>query len=238
MAGRQAVYIPLPVDWFPSNPPLELSVFSDLEKAVIRKELKEKIVQTIERLARTQPVRNRRIGGGHRWSGWKISLGVYNWRNVGRIYRKCHSLYCWKSRKPCIRVGRYMTRAFDPRVLEELNDLRAFYDALGAHWSDSIVGSDDEERTRWVRFMWQERELPTVEALWQIYFRHLDVQEIADSEGVDTDSTDSDEDPGEKVEPDSDEDADWFAQMVPEDSDEEMTESRTEAGGRVKQEAE
>ncbi|KAL0572891.1 hypothetical protein V5O48_009060 [Marasmius crinis-equi] len=226
MPGSRTAYIPLPSEWFPQNPPLSLSVFSDLEKVVVRKEVKQKIMRAIERLAKTQLVVDRRTGWEHRWSGWRISLGIYNWRNVGRIFRKCMSLQCWKRRRSCIKQGRYMTRPLRPERLEELNDLRAFYDALGTHWSTSITKSDEEERQRWVRLMWQEREHPTLDSLRQIFFRHLDVQDVEDSEGFETDSTESEEGSQDKVEPDSDEDADWFGQMEPEESDQEMMENR------------
>ncbi|KAL0572489.1 hypothetical protein V5O48_009476 [Marasmius crinis-equi] len=119
-----------------------------------------------------------------------------------------------------------MTRPLNPLLLEELNDLRAFYDELGGHWSDTVGGSDEEEHTRWVRFMWQERENPTVDSLWQIFYRHLDAQQAEDSEGYETDSTESEEGSCGKLEPDSDEDADWFGQMDAADSDEETTENR------------
>ncbi|KAL0568242.1 hypothetical protein V5O48_013753 [Marasmius crinis-equi] len=119
-----------------------------------------------------------------------------------------------------------MTRPLNPVLLEEVNDLRAFYDALGGSWSQGFVGSEEDERARWVRFMWQEREHPTVKSLWQVFYRHLDVQDIEDSEGYDTDSTQTDQDSDDMIEPDSNEDADWFGQMTREDSEEELTESQ------------
>ncbi|KAL0576156.1 hypothetical protein V5O48_005824 [Marasmius crinis-equi] len=223
MVASSRLFTHFPANSYPAVPPVSLADIDELEKVLIRKELKYALINRIEAAAALRGIRDRRYGYGHLWTSWRVSLGVSHWPDVGRLYRKCIALGHWKRHYPCVSRPRFMTRRLRHEQLTDIEEMRALYDVLGEKkWSATYNagGNTEVERARWIRFMWRERERPTLETLGAVLWRILDspTDEEYDSGGWETDTaTDSS---WIVAEPDSDEDLDCFNQTDVEEEEE------------------
>ncbi|KAL0562360.1 hypothetical protein V5O48_019727, partial [Marasmius crinis-equi] len=73
---------------YPTTPPISIAQIDELEKALIRKEIKHALTRKVEDIAAFRGVRDKRHGFGHLWTRWEVSLGVTYWPDIGRVYRK------------------------------------------------------------------------------------------------------------------------------------------------------
>ncbi|KAL0563626.1 hypothetical protein V5O48_018437 [Marasmius crinis-equi] len=220
---------------YPANPPISLHDVDVLEKLLLRKELAEALNKKIEHAAALRGVRDRRCGNAHLWTSWRVSYGVTHWPDVGRVYRKCLAIGHWRHDRPCVSQPRFMTSRLNREQLVEIEELRAMYDALGSKkWSatTNAGGSAEVERGRWIRFLWKQREQPTIETLVAVFWRLLDrpTDEEMESTGWETDSSDGYSASWIVAEPDSDEELHRFRAKEAEQGDEEDDEDELLAG--------
>ncbi|KAL0568495.1 hypothetical protein V5O48_013486 [Marasmius crinis-equi] len=216
MPTHSRLFGQFPNQAYPSSPPITLHQIDELEKHLIRKELRYELEKKIENVAGLQGFRDRRHGDGHLWTAWRVSYGVNHWPNVGRLYRKCLALGHWRNHYPCVSRPRFMTDRLRHEQLEEIEERRALYDALGPNkWSltSNPGGSAQTERARWIRFLWRQREHPSLETLGAVFWRLLD---HPTDEGLESTrwNTDSDGESASWIvaEPDSDPELDRFVQ--------------------------
>ncbi|THU94661.1 hypothetical protein K435DRAFT_899429 [Dendrothele bispora CBS 962.96] len=129
---------------YPSYPPVDIQNLRPQEKNLIRSELKQLIIQEL-----------RKIGG------------TKDWRNAGRLYRRCylpkHNTYA----TPC---HQWLTPPFRLELFEDLNSYRALYDALGTPWAPNKPSPPRLS----TQFLWNQRERPTLMTLRHLFDRLLD----------------------------------------------------------------
>ncbi|KAL0572956.1 hypothetical protein V5O48_009011 [Marasmius crinis-equi] len=236
MPVQSRIFGRVPVSSYPTTPPISLSDIDDLEKFLVRKELKSALESKIEDLAALKGICNRRQGFGHIWTSWRVSFGVTYWPDVGRLYRKCLSLGHWRQQGPCVTRPRFMTPRLSREQLVEIEEMRALYDALGTRkWSltSNPGGSPEVERARWIRLMWREQEHATLETLGGVFLGLLDqpTDKEVNSSGWNTDPSseaswinsevDSDEEAVvfRNAEAEEDTDADELDKLLNEDED-------------------
>ncbi|KAL0567231.1 hypothetical protein V5O48_014763 [Marasmius crinis-equi] len=223
MPLRSQLYGRLDPQSYPTTPPITLHQIDELEKLLIRKELSEALVNKIENVAAIRGVRDRCHGDAHLWSKWRILLGVTHWPDVGRLYRKCIVIGHVRRHRECVTRPRFMTTCLLREQRVELEEMRALYDALGPQkWSltSNPGGPAEAKRARWIRFLWREREHPTLETLGAVFWRLLD--EPTDEE-MQSNGWDADSDGGSAswivAEPDSDSDLNSYLEAHAERED-------------------
>ncbi|THU77634.1 hypothetical protein K435DRAFT_877597 [Dendrothele bispora CBS 962.96] len=160
-------YEPFPAHLIPFLSPRRHPELRSQEKNLIRSELKQLIIQELRKMSRMQTFQDLAHRGTHVWSQVQVSGGTKDWRNAGRLYRRCylpkHNTYA----TPC---HQWLTPPFRLELFEDLNSYRALYDALGTPWAPNKPSPPRLS----TQFLWNQRERPTLMTLRHLFDRLLD----------------------------------------------------------------
>ncbi|KAK7443817.1 hypothetical protein VKT23_015598 [Stygiomarasmius scandens] len=147
-------------------PPFYYRHLTTQDKICIRDSIEEQLYRKIRTCALEMPVRVIGTGAGHMWGQKGIDSGKDDWRNVGRVFRRCYNPEHKLAGANC--TVRWLSDKLPAALKRDLESLQAIYDMTGTPWSR--VGAPVHGRIL-CRALWEQFENTTIPPLWAIFKR-------------------------------------------------------------------